>query len=321
MFMNKNNLHYDEGEAQYLRDIGHQDEQTSVFFARQLEHVRAQALEVKKAPMEAFQVFPVQTDIPVGAESAVQYIYDSLGTAKIISNYADDLPRVNVAATKQTVTVFDLGDSYGYNEKEIRNAQFANVNISARKALMARRAIDRKLDSIAWNGDETHNIIGFLNNPNISEYGVTVNAAKTTKIEDMTADEAIKFFNNFIESIPLATHEVEHANTVLFYPKAYNHLATTRIPDTMNTVLQFLQGVHPEVTRWMKVGKLAGAGNSGKDLVFAGYFDPSYIRLEIPERFRQHEVQKRNLEYVIDCTASAVGVTVFIPYAFVKAQC
>ena len=42
---------------------------------------------------------------------------------------------------------------------------------------------------------------------------------------------------------------------------------------------------------------------------------------EIPERFHQHEVEKRNLEYVVDCTASAVGVTVEIPAAFLKAQC
>ena len=317
----KDTMHYDESEARYLQSVGHQDEATSIFFARQLEHVRAQALEVKKQPLESFNVFPVQTDIPVGAESAVIRIFDSVGTAKIISNYADDLPRVSVAAKEESVKVFMLGDSYGYNIREVQNAQFANINISARKALMARRAIDVKLDGIAWHGDASHKIPGFFGNTNISEYTVPTNAANTTKIEDMTVDEAIAFFNAFLEAIPTATNQVEHANTVLLYPKAYNHLATARIPNTMNTVLDFLKGVHPEITRWMKVGKLAGAGTSGKDLIYAGYFDPSYIRFEIPERFHQHEVEKRNLEYVIDCTASAVGVTVFIPYAFLKAQC
>lgn len=317
----KDNMHYDEGEARYLQAVGHQDEATSIFFARQLEHVRAQALEVKKAPLESFQVFPVQTDIPVGAETATRRIYDSVGTAKIISNYADDLPRVDVAAKEEAVKVFMLGDAYGYNFREIQNAQFANINISARKALMTRRAIDVKLDNIAWKGDAAHNIVGFFNDPNISEYTVPTNAAGTTKIEDMTVDEAIDFFNEFLEGIATATNQIEHPNTVLLYPKAYNHLATSRIPNTMNTVLDFLKNVHPEISRWMKIGKLAGAGTSGKDLIYAGYFDPSYIRFEIPERFHQHEVEKRNLEYVVDCTASAVGVTVEIPAAFLKAQC
>lgn len=315
-------MHYDENEAAYLRAVGHFDEATSVFFARQLEYIRARVLDVKKAPLNAFQVFPVMTDIPSGAESATHYIFDSVGTAKIISNYADDLPRVNVAGTKETVTVYDLGDAYGYNDKEIRNAQFANVPLSARKAQMARRAIDVKLNSIAWKGDEDHKITGFLNNPNITEFAVTANAKGTTKVEDMTPDEAIAFFNSLIESVELATNTVEHINTILMYPKAYNYLASTpRTEHTDQTILQFLEGVHPEITRWMKVGELTGAGDDGKDAIVGGYFDDTYIRFEIPERFRQHEVEKRNLEYIIDCTASTVGVTVFIPYAFTKAFC
>lgn len=320
--MNMNAMHYDEHEAGYLRAVGHMDEATSVFFARQLEYIRAQVLDVKKAPLNAFAVFPVLTDIPSGAESATHYIYDSVGTAKIISNYADDLPRVNVAGTKETVTVFDLGDAYGYNDKEIRNAQFANVPLSARKAQMARRAIDVKLNSLAWKGDKEHKITGFLNNPNITEFAVANNAKGTTKVEDMTPDEAIKFINDLIESVEIATNTVEQVNTVLLYPKAYNYLASTpRTDNTDQTILQFLEGVHPEVNRWMKVGELAGAGEDGKDAIVAGFFDDSYIRFEIPERFRQHEVEKRNLEYIIDCTASTVGVTIFIPYAFVKAFC
>ena len=55
-------------------------------------------------------------------------------------------------------------------------------------------------------------------------------------------------------------------------------------------------------------------------MVVAGYFDPTYIRFEIPTRFDQQPVQYRNLEYVIDCVAEAAGVTVTMPMAFVKAQ-
>ena len=69
--------HYDEKEAKYLELEGRMDADTSVFLARQLTHIRAQTLTVKKTPLNAFQVFPVQTDIPAGAETAVQYIYDA----------------------------------------------------------------------------------------------------------------------------------------------------------------------------------------------------------------------------------------------------
>ena len=160
--------HYDEKEARYLQNVANMDEATSVFLARQLTHIRTQTLTVKKAPMNAFQVFPVQTDIPAGAESAVQYIYDAVGMAEIISNYADALPRVDVVAKEQAVKVFSIGDAYGYNYREVKNAQFANIPLSALRAQQARRGIDLKLNKIAWNGDKAHHITGFLDNENIS---------------------------------------------------------------------------------------------------------------------------------------------------------
>jgi len=69
----------------------------------------------------------------------------------------------------------------------------------------------------------------------------------------------------------------------------------------------------------MKVGELRAAGAGGKDMMIAGYFDPTYIKLEIPNRFQQLPVDRRNLEYVVDCISRCVGVTVSIPFAFVKA--
>lgn len=313
---------YDEKEARYLQNVAAMDEATSVFLSRQLTHIRAQTLTVKKAPMNAFQVFPVQTDIPAGAESAVQYIYDAVGMAEIISNYADALPRVDVVAKEQAVKVFSIGDAYGYNYREVKNAQFAGIPLSALRAQQARRGIDLKLNKIAWNGDKGHHITGFLDNENISTISLPADGTGSkTAFSTKTYDKMIRDMNDIIDAIPTATNEVEQANTVLMAPAVYRALAETRIEDAPGTtVLRFLQSLHPEITRWMKVGELKGAGTDGSDMVVAGYFDPMYIRLEIPTRFDQQPVQYRNLEYVVDCVAETAGVTVTMPMAFVKAQ-
>lgn len=312
---------YDENELKYIENQNNLDAAESVFLARQLTHIRAQSLTVKKAPMNAFQVFPVQTDIPAGAETAVQYVYDAVGMAEIISNFADDLPRVDLVARENAVKVFSLGDSYGYNYREVKNAAFANRNLNALRAQQARRGIDIRLNKIAWHGDKTHNIIGFLENPNISVIALQGDGeGNKTQLATKTADQMIRDINAVVNSIPLATNEVEQANTVLMSPAVYYLLAQTRIPDLETTVLQFLQGVHPEITRWMRVGELKGAGADGSDVMIAGHFDPTYIKFEIPTRFDQLPVQNRNLEYVVNCVAEAVGVTVFLPMAFVKAE-
>lgn len=312
--------HYDQADLKAIKDANTFNEDASVFLAKQLTYVRNQALEVKKAPLNAFQVFPVTTDIPKGADSAVQYIYDAVGIAKVISDYADDLPRVDVFATEQVVRVKDLGVSYGYSDKELANAAFARVNLSASKATKSRRAIDLKINQIAWTGDAVNKITGFLNNPNISEYTLAAGASGQTAFKSKTETEILKDITEFLQTIADATNEVEQANTLLLAPSAYAHLATTRLTDSDRTLLDFIRQVNPNLTRIMKVGELKGAAEDGSDMMVAGYFDPDYIKLEIPNRFDQKPAERRNLETVINCTASVAGVTVTIPMAFVKAK-
>lgn len=87
-------------------------------------------------------------------------------------------------------------------------------------------------------------------------------------------------------------------------------------------ILEVLQKVHPDIRkeRWIKVGELNGAASDGSDMIIAGKFQPDYIKFEIPNRFAQLQVQIRNLEYVINCISSVIGVTVTLPMAFVRVE-
>lgn len=318
------NGRYDAAEANYIKTVsaGHLDEAASIFLARELQYVRRKVLEVPKAPLEAFQVFPVQTEVPAGAETAYQRVYDAVGVAKLISNYADDLPRADVVSKEMPVKLADLGAAYGYNVSEIRSAQFAGVNLSTMKARAARRAVDEKLNSIAWKGDTDHNIIGFIDNPNITEVTLAADGTgSSTKFVDKTVAQVIRDVNKIIDAIPNATNQVENADTIIMAPAAYNHLATTPRSDHSDiTILEFLRRTHPEIRRWLKVGALKGAGTNNADMIFAGRFEPDYVKFEIPERYRQLPVEIRNLEYIINCLARVIGVTVTLPMAFSKAQ-
>lgn len=315
------NVNYDERDYNAAMASGNLDAAGSAFVARQLTMVRAQVLRVKKASLNAFNVFPVTTDIPVGAETALQRVYDSVGVAEIISNWADDLPRVDILAQETSVNVKMLGDAYGYNYREVQNAQFANINLSAEKGRVAKYAIDYKLNQIAWHGDKEHHITGFLDNPNISEFTLPGDGTnRSTKLADKTEEQVFRDLNNFIESIPEATNQVEQANALLLPPAVYTFLATKRLGDTETTYLNFFRQIHPEITNIAKVLELKGAGQDDKDVMIAGFFDPSYIKFEIPIRFDQRPVEYRNLEYVINCVASTAGVTVTMPFAFVKAE-
>lgn len=312
---------FDAAEAEYIKTsaAGRFDDSASAFFARELSYVRSRVLEVQKAPLNAFAVFPVQTDVPAGAATAEQKVYDALGVAKIISNYADDLPRADVIGQTVSSKVYTVGNSYGYNVVEVENANFAGVNLDVYRARAARRAIDQRINTLAWKGDTAHGIVGFLNNANMTTVALPADGTgSSTKIKDKTPTQIIRDINALINAVETATAGVEVPDTVLLATAAYDHIAGTPRSDYSDlTILGFLRESHPGM-RFMKVSELTGAGADNKDLMIAGRFDPDLIRLEIPERFRQLPVEKRNLEYVVDCISRVIGVTVTVPLAFAK---
>ena len=322
MGMHNKEGRFDEAERNYIQNVaGRQDEAFSFFLARELTQIRARVLEVSKAPMNAFRIFPVQTEVAPGAATAIQRIYDSTGMAKVIANYADDLPRADAVGKEVVSKVVTVGDSYGYNTMEIEHAQFAGVNLSMYKAQAARRAVDLKINQMAWFGDADHGVTGFIDNPNLTAVTLAADGTgSSTKFTDKTPDQIIRDITKLITAINVATNNVEDPNMVLLPTEAFDHIVMTpRSQYSDLTILEFLRRSHPDV-RFEKVGELEGAGTAGADLMIAGRFDPDVVRLEIPERFRQLPVEKRNLEYVVDCIARVIGVTVTIPMAFSKAS-
>ena len=322
MGMHNKEGRFDEAERNYIQSVaGRQDEAFSFFLARELTQIRARVLEVSKAPMNAFRIFPVQTEVAPGAATAIQRIYDSTGMAKVIANYADDLPRADAVGKEVVSKVVTVGDSYGYNTMEIEHAQFAGVNLSMHKAQAARRAVDLKINQMAWFGDSEQGVTGFIDNPNLTAVTLAADGTgSSTKFTDKTPDQIIRDITKLITAINVATNNVEDPNMVLLPTEAFDHIVMTpRSQYSDLTILEFLRRSHPDV-RFEKVGELDGAGTAGADLMIAGRFDPDVVRLEIPERFRQLPVEKRNLEYVVDCIARVIGVTVTIPMAFSKAS-
>ena len=319
-------LQTERADAQELVSAVNNDAAAGAFLARQLTQVRAKTIDVKHAALESFSFFPTQTEIAKGADTAVQYVYDTVGIAALISDYAKDLPRADVLASESAVKVKDIGAAYGYNKKELANAAFANKSLSMMKANAVKRAIDQKLDKIAWKGEATANIVGFFDNTNVSEFTLALDAATSTstKLADKTAQEIFDEMSNLILSVSTNTNNVEDVNTFAISPAGWNAMATKYFSVSgiaTKTVLEVLKENNPQITRWLKLNALKNADVTGtKDLAVVGYFDPDYIRFEIPDRFSQEPVEKRGLEYIVNCTASVVGVTIFRPYCFTKAE-
>ena len=69
--MDAKNMKYDENDLRAIQSTGRLDANEGVFFARQLEFIKSQSYDVKRAKLSAMEVFPVSTATPEGA-NAVQ---------------------------------------------------------------------------------------------------------------------------------------------------------------------------------------------------------------------------------------------------------
>lgn len=286
-----------------------------VFFARQLEYVQAKIYEFQYPAFKAYQYIPINFDIPAGAEYVTATQYQSVGRARIINSYADDLPEAGLIGTQLTNPVVSIGSSYRYSHQEIRAAQFANVNLTMRQAEAARRANDQLVNDLALTGDTTVNLYGFLNNPNIPVNPVPADGTGgNTEWSTKTPDQILRDMNLIVNTVFSQSNGVEMPDTLLLPLAQYTYISSTpRSPNSDTTILAYFLMNNQFIKRVDWLLQLAGAGVGGADLAIAYENNPNKVAMQIPMAFTQYNPQERNLEFVINCESRYGGITWYYP--------
>lgn len=298
----------------------HLDAGESAFFLRQLEHVQTRILEVPHKPIKALTLIPVNMEADPGAETVTYRTFDRLGVAKIISDYATDIPRVDIYGYEKTIKIKSLASSYGYSVQEIRAARKANLNLETRRANVARETIDRLIDRLAWYGDVKAGIQGFLNYPGTIQFTLGTKAAGGVSLAVATADEIIKDLTGMITAVRTTTNGVEDIDTFVFPLSTYSMLETIRIPDTDKTLLAWLRANFPQITRWDWANELETAGTGGTKQIIGFKRDLDHLDFQLPVAYEQFPPQQKGLEYEVICHARAGGVIVYKPQSVVWSQ-
>jgi len=319
--MKRDEMKYDEADLRVIENSGRFDANESIFFARQLEYVKSQTYDVKRIQLNALTLMPVSTEIPEGATTHTYRQYDSVGMAKVISNYANDLPRADVVGKEFTSVIRSLGNAYGYNVQEIRSAMFAGINLSGKRAMAATRAQQELVNKLAFSGDADHNLPGLLNNANIPEVTLAADGTGSSKtFAAKTADKIVRDVNALINKVITQSKGVHRVSEVWMPVEQYALIATTQNSTASDTtILEFLQKVHPGVT-FRQVVELDGAGVSGADRMYAIENSRENWQLEIPMMIKQYSPQQKGLEFVIPVESRFAGVIIEYPLAFAFAD-
>ena len=313
----------------------HLDSHESAFFSRQLEFIKSKVYEHEYPELKAQRLIPVSTSTPVGAKYVTYREYDIKGVAKLIANYADDLPRVDITGQEFHATIRDIGDSYGYSIRDIQAAQFAGVALESRKANAARMAIEQMIERLAWFGDTPANVPGFFYNPNVSHLlaadavavGTDTRWCTAAGVPTKTPDEILQDMNAAVMQVQVATMGIHKANTILLPLISYGQIATRPRSTTSDiTILEYFKRNHPEVTLIEPVNQCGDLVTNGHAAVIGGAVDstsimvayertPDVVELEIPEMFNQLPAEARGLEFIINCLARFGGTIWYKPLA------
>jgi len=293
------------------------DANESIFFARELEHIKTQVYNIEYPEYTIKSMIPVDTSAGSGAEFITYSEYDRVGQMKILANYADDAPRSDVTGKQYTSPVKSIRGSYGYSVQDLRNAMFANKPLKQMKANSARESYEQTVNDFGWFADGTAKyggLTGFLYNAN-----TTKSPAPTGTWSTATADQIIADVNFAINTPRTLTKKTQIIDTCALPVNQYAEIATKpRSTTSDTTILEFLQRVHKGVS-FVDSNELsdlspAPSGADGPtDIILAYRKNPMNLGFQIPQPFEQFPPQERNLEFVINTHARIGNVIIYRP--------
>lgn len=299
------------------------DDAQSVFFEREVEHIKARTFDVKFPLLKARTVIPVSFEAPNTAETIKYQQFENLGKAKIIANYAGDLPRADIQGKEFVGNVRPIGASYGWNIQELRLAIASGKALNQRRATACKRAILQKENSIAWFGDAGYGLIGLLTEPNIAVVALPNDGSgSATTFASKTPDQIIRDIVNLFSTIADQSKGVESADTLLLPIVQYNDIANRqRSIATDTTILQWIMNTIPGLRNVEWVNELKNGDSGGTlDVMLAYKRDPEKLVLEVPQDFEQFPVQERGLEFIVNCHMRSGGITVHYPLSLAKSE-
>lgn len=298
------------------------DANESLAFARQLEFIYTQTYDVKYADLKARTIIPVDTSVPAGAELYSYKVFNEVGEAKLVDDYATDFPNVELFGTESFGKIVSLGDSYQYSIQDMRRAQLLNMPLQTKKALAARHVIERKLDYIAAVGALNGTVPGFATNTNVpalSSASTPALTAGTWASRANTTAGSQTIINDLLvaqQDIFTKSQGLAQGRDLVLPLAAYAELVRRTIsPDNgfdQRTLLDFLlqTGRFDSIEPWVALGT-AGPSAAPRGVIYDR--SPENLQLVISQDFEQLAPQAVGMTFKVLCHLRTGGVEIFYP--------
>lgn len=315
------------------------NDDTGIFFQRQLEYVQAQSYDVLYPDLMGRSCFALNTEGGEGINTITYRSYDKRGETAIIAGKATDLPRGDISGKEYSIKVKTLGNAFGYSRQELASAKVTGMPLEARKAEATRRSYEEKVNQIIWFGSAANDLHGFFGGPagapalTISKTQVDAAAGGTNSTVwgvDKTPDEVIADLTAACVKVYAETKKLFRPDTILISVEKKQYL--------MNTP----RSIHSDVSimDWFIANNMfIKSADAFKDInelegiydTAGGDFDPTggegngftvmtsgadNARIREPFPYMHLPVQYKGLEFEINCYGRFAGVEMIRPAAF-----
>jgi hypothetical protein len=295
------------------------DSNQTAYFSRQLEFIKSQTYDIKQGQLRAIELFPIDGTTPEYAETQIYYQYDARGLAKIVSDYATDIPSVEVAGKAFSSKIETIALSYAYSIMDIKRASIQGTPLSVRKALATQRGIMARHNQLFWVGDTVAGIVGVLSHASVPNAQVTADGTGLSALwSTKTPTQILRDLVQGVTEIKSLTKGVESPNLLVLSEGRLNVLRGTRMSaDSSDSILVAFNNMYPEI-RVEGAEELAGAFQGGTEGFLLGRNESTHIELIAPIVYEETAPEQVNLAYKVNSLGRNGGVAIYYPLAFSK---
>jgi hypothetical protein len=297
--------------------------QASLGFAeKQTSHIEAGVYRFKYPELDYASLIPVDTTAGEFVKSVTYYSMDGAGAAKWLNGNGKDVPNVGIQMEQHETAVHTAGIGYSYGYEEVNQARLLGISLDGEKARVARRAYEEMVYRIALSGDTEKNFEGLYDYTGVPSVTATADGSGSTATwSTKTPDQINRDINAILTGIVTATKETEMADTLILPTERLQYLASTRMTDTGESLLTYVQKANiytaqtgQSLTIRGKRGMLdIGSGSTARMIAYRR--SPDVLKLHIPMVHRFFPVQIEGFQFTIPGMFRLGGLDIRLPKA------
>lgn len=302
------------------------------FLFSELTYVEQEVLRQPYPEIKYPTIIPVDTSAPEYADSIAFKTLDFAGEPQLLGSRSGDIPLVEVASNKGSVTVHTYSQGYDYSIIEVgkaqemaRNSRSAAINYLAEKANAARQVTEQFLDKAFFVGDaRTADVkTGLFNDASVPTYttGDFLPGGTDKTIDDIlggadpevVANELLQLFNRAVEEVRVTqTNTIYRPTHIGLPPLQLGKMRTYRIPNTSDTLITYLERVI-NITFFEHLSLVGiGAGSTDRMMVYTR--DPKFVKAHMPMAFNlQAPATKDNVNFISAGLVRIAGTELRVP--------